>query len=73
VALCDLIVPVIATSGGMGPAGIDPLRIASLLGAGQALAKPFRIDQLLESLPVVLSAAPAEPRKALPGSVALAR
>jgi CheY-like chemotaxis protein len=63
--------PVIAMSGGMGIAGLDPLRIAALLGASQTLAKPFRIDQLLEALALVLSAAPAEPRKALPATIAL--
>ena len=64
---------VIAMSGGLGIAGLDPLRIAALLGASHTLAKPFRIDELLGALSDVLSASVSAPRKSLPGSVALVR
>src|SRR5262249_6322717 len=39
---------VIAMSGGLGLPSMDPLRVASLLGACRTVAKPFRIDRLLQ-------------------------
>jgi len=59
---------VIAMSGGLGLSGMDPLRIASLLGACRTIAKPFRMDRLLR----VVADALAEP-PSTPTSAALAR
>jgi CheY-like chemotaxis protein len=47
--------PVIAMSGGMGLPCMDPLRIASLMGARRTIAKPFRVEQLLQVVTAALN------------------
>src|SRR5262245_42860859 len=56
---------VIAMSG-MGSLSMDPLRIASFLGACRTLPKPFRIEQLLTLVNEALSNSTLPDRTPLP-------
>jgi DNA-binding NtrC family response regulator len=57
---------VIAMSGGLGSLSMDPLRIATFLGACRTLPKPFRIEQLLTLVNEALTSSPLPDRTPLP-------
>lgn len=63
---------VIAMSGGLGLTGMDPLRVAVLLGACRTIAKPFGTEQLLRTVAEALAGSPSGQRPR-PGSDAVAR
>jgi CheY-like chemotaxis protein len=50
-------VPVIAMSGGAYHGQVDVLRVAKLMGAAEALAKPFKLTDLLRAIERVLGTA----------------
>ncbi len=52
-------IPVVAMSGGGRVSGMQPLKVAKILGASAVLYKPFERAQLLEAMAAALGRAPA--------------
>ncbi len=52
----DPAVPIVAMSGGGRVCGVQPLKVAKMLGAKEVLFKPFERAELLEAMQAVLQA-----------------